>query len=710
MKYVLKQKNIFILFIRYVFSSQIFTDLLTNDSASNLHSDMVFDRNKEQNNSVLENNHCMFSFAKNNESNTSLRFQSTIEVCNSTFPEERYNPRVFTNNSCIFSDCTYDNISERPENSNYGNNQRHFRSTSHPNLFFDCEKRVNSAYYSAHDPNIASAEISRASENFTQTLNPTVSSQLNYGCIPIYETRHKSFENKFSQKYLDQRMMPYQKSNESDSTSYTCEPYVQNQKLTIPFTSEKKTDSQKRKRQIISLDPSNIKKKCDGLHSNSEPSNQLDSLSPVMLFMSDEILINNNSNEIKFPYYELAGETLSIFMDKKNKKYCENYEYFLSFIPGLFLEIETVSEEDFLFNQIHSNSILSHLSSDNWNKYIDDKIENYDFISIDSEVELKKISTFSEGLIFYEKNVPSHMKNSHLMPLYEKMTFILLKMKSEDSFGLFYELIKFETYYETNLYNYIEPNHNLYVYYILSIILKQLKHINSHVFSDSNIYNRKKILCRQPFNSIQKQEYNKKFFVQRLFSKLLLGMKNGILRSKFYNVALILDISSEKHRRKYYFNQTSYFIFFLRVFTSFVLEPNFNSNAESLDKFCRLSLDIINLSRSLGDRFLEKLAFMMENFNSGVFTVKTNIKLIRKFWGCDKDRIRLNDKLIYLYNKNNLLYGSPSIPHMYFSINDIFLSEICLSACLSRIYSGICFDEGVNCYGLKVILEKRLKL
>ncbi|TBU06327.1 hypothetical protein CWI36_0470p0010, partial [Hamiltosporidium magnivora] len=217
----------------------------------------------------------------------------------------------------------------------------------------------------------------------------------------------------------------------------------------------------------------------------SDSSDEASSLSQDAASVISEVENISEENictvETKSSFTEQARKTLTRFSNRHIKDYCENYEYFLSLVTSLFSEIEDLNTESISFESMYSKKIYNYIFYYGWNKYINDHIENYNSIIINSVKEFKDVLDVAESLLFYEKYFPGYVSQYEIICLYEKMEGILLEIKNEENFGLFYELIKFVAYYESRLFEYIESNHCLHVYFILSIISNQLKNISFEI-------------------------------------------------------------------------------------------------------------------------------------------------------------------------------------------------------------------------------------
>ncbi|TBU01747.1 hypothetical protein CWI36_1270p0010, partial [Hamiltosporidium magnivora] len=316
--------------------------------------------------------------------------------------------------------------------------------------------------------------------------------------------------------------------------------------------------------------------------------------------------VETNSN-----FTEQARKTLTRFSNRHIKDYCENYEYFLSLVTSLFSEIEDLNTESISFESMYSKKIYNYIFYYGWNKYINDHIENYNSIIINSVKEFKDVLDVAESLLFYEKYFPGYVSQYEIICLYEKMEGILLEIKNEENLGLFYELIKFAGNYES------KPL--FYVNFVLSIIGNQLKNISIGILKGIKISKCNKNIKYTSFNDEIKEEYLKIVFIQRLFSKLLPGMKNGISTVKL-NLEIIDKI-------KVFANKSSY--------------------------------------------ISENLAYLREKY------------------------LNLNPDL--------------SVSYKHLTLNDIFLSEICLSSFLSRQYEDLLFDNKIIPIGWKRLYENKIK-
>ncbi|TBU04967.1 hypothetical protein CWI37_0066p0040 [Hamiltosporidium tvaerminnensis] len=378
-------------------------------------------------------------------------------------------------------------------------------------------------------------------------------------------------------------------------------------------------------------------------------------------------------------------------------------------LTSLFSEIEDLNTESISFESMYSKKIYNYIFYYGWNKYINDHIENYNSIIINSVKEFKDVLDVAESLLFYEKYFPGYVSQYEIICLYEIMEGILLEIKNEENFGLFYELIKFVAYYESRLSEYIESNHCLHVYFILSIISNQLKNISFEILKGIKISKCNKNIKCTSFNDEIKEEYLKIFFIQRLFSKLLLGMKNGKLRTQFYIIFIILDFSSETHHKHHYLNQKSYFRFYLLVLASFILEYKFNSNIIVLNTFLKLSLNILNLKMNSQQLFFNETHFMMKTFFLGISTVKLNLEIIDKIKVFANKSSYISENLAYLREKYLNLNTDLSVSYKHLTLNDIFLSEICLSSYLSRQYEDLLFDNKIISIGWKRLYKNKIK-
>ncbi|TBU09635.1 hypothetical protein CWI36_0013p0030 [Hamiltosporidium magnivora] len=713
MKYIFTKKNLYELFVRIFFVCRIYSSLVTNNSAR----DILINRKDR---AVMESKNPRISIplspslSKYSDVHASALSQPRKEERNISVPRENYCSKEHIKYYGTHRFCENTKSDVQPKN---GSDESHQNFSNIQYSQNHCLERWSQNQFNGdNDMFYGSNNMPMLFPMRLESLIPIPYQYIDRSVSTEHESEFQNFKpgfneysgNKDPEVCLDQNTVAYPRYVDQQYIDLPSNVSLNRQERSSNSEITKRHDSHKRKQNDIILDSSNPKKICTELNTNFNIITHLQP-SAAISFTEKNNQINNESVETESKYYQLAIKTVTRFMDKNDKFYCENYKYFLSFIPCLYQEIEFESHEK-SFDLINTNPIFSHISRNNWNTYIDAQLDNYNSIIVDSENEFNQILEFGEGLIFYEKYFPSHVSPTQLICLYETMLSVLLKIKTESNFGLFYELIKFVAYYEYNLYDHVDLHHNLYVYFILSIISKQLKNIDLSIFLHIKVENCTKDIICQPFDNKRCQEHRKYFYLQRLFSKLLLGMKNGKLRTKFYDIVIILELSSLKHHSKLFFNQTVYFRFYLRVLVSFLLEPKFNSSLDILDKFLQFSIDILNLKRDFTVTFSKEIKSMIEKFELGAFTVELNLKII------DEVRVPNIGNKFYIqglaYLRKKFLPSSieTSFTDMFLSLNDIIMSEMCLSGYLSKIYECVNFDLEVMRLGLKVIYERRLKM
>ncbi|TBU05302.1 hypothetical protein CWI36_0649p0010 [Hamiltosporidium magnivora] len=382
-------------------------------------------------------------------------------------------------------------------------------------------------------------------------------------------------------------------------------------------------------------------------------------------------------------YAEIFQTKVINEMENNSGNMCQNYKSFLSLIPELYLEIDNEFGIT-INNNVVYDSMNKTLSRENYTEVILKEIKSYESVVIDADM-IPGILLFANTLLNFEKMYLADLEPYQILQFEDSMTVIIEKIKNHRNLGMFYELLKFVYYYQKNIFYHIEKNCILYVYFILAVISKQLNNFNDD-FS---------ILFKKCFKSEKGHCYNntinkylKKLYVQKVFSKLLLGMENGIIMAKFYNVYLSLEICWKSNHNTHFFNQILVFRFYLRVLISLVLICGSKLEIESLNNFINLSFEIFVNRGKLKDKFIQELKILIKDKNIINFLIKENLLIISKLTNKQAQSDCIN-------NWHNMLQENIK-KGIDLSFQNIFKSEVCLSCYLSMNYRNNNFEMDKN--------------
>ncbi|TBU09133.1 hypothetical protein CWI36_0058p0010 [Hamiltosporidium magnivora] len=395
-------------------------------------------------------------------------------------------------------------------------------------------------------------------------------------------------------------------------------------------------------------------------------------IDPVRL---ESVRQGNFNKELKFA--ELFKSRVIRWIEFEHEKIgCVNYNFFLSKIPDLYSEIDCGFGMGIIFNTIFEKS-KNDLMHGNYTKIISEKIEQYNSTAIETEETLNEILFFANNLINFEEKCLPGLSSKEILSE-QKITEIMKTIKDHKNLGVFYELLKFANYYYENLDNYVEKNYALHIYFLLSIISRQLKFFDG--FKTLQYKN-----CLFPKRKCVKNpslvDYANKFFVQKLFSRVLIGMKDGVPRASFYIVYLSLDLPSYAHHNNYFSNHRSFFKFYLRVLISSVLHEEFKPQNTTLNELISLAFDLFIVKPECKTKFINILRGLTNVKSIGSSLIKRNMKLIKEY--CQKTirGVSIQEITPWLENEKYSV-----------SFNDIFVSEMNLSWYLMQNYANNNFE------------------
>ncbi|KAK1347737.1 hypothetical protein LUQ84_002999 [Hamiltosporidium tvaerminnensis] len=290
---------------------------------------------------------------------------------------------------------------------------------------------------------------------------------------------------------------------------------------------------------------------------------------------------------------------------------CSNYIFFIAKSKELYSEIyfgfQTIFPEDNTVRENNENSI----TRGNYEEIISKEIEEFGFGAISTDKKVNEVFIFAINLKNFEETYLSNLRSDEISNVTKKIAETMSIIQKHKNLGIFYELIKFLIYYQGNIPNYIEKDCNLYFYFILSVISKQLRYFDGF----QSLKYKKCLFSREKCGNDTRDLYLKKFYVQKLFSKLLLGIKNGTMRAKFYNIYISHILTSKTHHNHRLFNQNRTFNFYLRIFISIVLCCEFEPDNSMLKNWVKLSLDIFTGKKALKNFFNDKLKLLIVGGN-----------------------------------------------------------------------------------------------
>ncbi|TBT99806.1 hypothetical protein CWI37_1210p0010, partial [Hamiltosporidium tvaerminnensis] len=290
---------------------------------------------------------------------------------------------------------------------------------------------------------------------------------------------------------------------------------------------------------------------------------------------------------------------------------CSNYIFFIAKSKELYSEIyfgfQTIFPEDNTVRENNENSI----TRGNYEEIISKEIEEFGFGAISTDKKVNEVFIFAINLKNFEETYLSNLRSDEISNVTKKIAETMSIIQKHKNLGIFYELIKFLIYYQGNIPNYIEKDCNLYFYFILSVISKQLPYFDGF----QSLKYKKCLFSREKCGNDTRDLYLKKFYVQKLFSKLLLGIKNGTMRAKFYNIYISHILTSKTHHNHRLFNQNRTFNFYLRIFISIVLCCEFEPDNSMLKNWVKLSLDIFTGKKALKNFFNDKLKLLIVGGN-----------------------------------------------------------------------------------------------
>ncbi|TBU04571.1 hypothetical protein CWI39_0788p0010 [Hamiltosporidium magnivora] len=437
--------------------------------------------------------------------------------------------------------------------------------------------------------------------------------------------------------------------------------------------------------------------KAESIFHKDQSGNSLLFSSNLSTMENNTLKKSGNSKAVKSYSREFKAKLSSFLENIPELKICSNYEKFLNMIPNLYKEIEDSLETNISIMEIWNVNDDDVLTFENYEDKIKKEIEKSKKIVLETDIFPEQISKFANKLIIFEKN---NAKNINFPEQIQIISTIMEKIKNDKNLVIFYEILKFVYYYSQNLQNCIESGYILYVQFFLSVISERLDSFDNSFSTEYKIcHHTLENKCEPKFLN----EYLKKIFVQKLFCKLLLGMKNGKMRSRFYNVYFSHEICARTHHNSNaFYNQSKIFKFYLRVFISIVLYPDFNSEIEYLEKFIDLSFDIFTTNKFCKKAFTQSLEHLITNTSIKFYSmIKTNLEIIKP--------------LILITAKNNgeFIINSFSELENKLSKNEIlsmkyvFVSEVCLSWYLNKQYQKHPFGIDEN-YTSWSTIEKSL--
>ncbi|TBU09472.1 hypothetical protein CWI36_0026p0020 [Hamiltosporidium magnivora] len=261
----------------------------------------------------------------------------------------------------------------------------------------------------------------------------------------------------------------------------------------------------------------------------------------------EPICCENNHEDTKIASY-INQFKIRIYADEMIvcARKCSTYFYYLNLVPELYLELNN------LFKIKKPNKFP---------------------IDIGTNEMIEEIVIFANYLVEFEKTISSDF---------------ILKEVPKISYDI------------TDINNYI-----LYVYFLLSVISKQFDNFDNNF----SLEYKRCVISNKICENNCKSKYLQKLFVQKLFFRLLLGMKAGRTKASFINVYLSLELVSETHHQFCFFNQRKNDKGYLRICVSVVLNLKCELDINQLDRFINLSLEIFTL-KSTSKKYLQ----MKSNF------------------------------------------------------------------------------------------------
>ncbi|TBU13437.1 hypothetical protein CWI38_0431p0010 [Hamiltosporidium tvaerminnensis] len=342
----------------------------------------------------------------------------------------------------------------------------------------------------------------------------------------------------------------------------------------------------------------------------------------------EPICCENNHEDTKIASY-INQFKIRIYADEMIvcARKCSTYFYYLNLVPELYLELNNLFKIK-KPNEFPSNNqnYETDLRYNNYLIKIKNEIKKYDSVDIGTNEMIEEIVIFANYLVEFEKTISSD--------------FILK-----------------------------ENNYILYVYFLLSVISKQFDNFDKNF----SLEYKRCVITNKICENNCKSKYLQKLFVQKLFFRLLLGMKAGRTKASFYNVYLSLELNDKGY---------------LRICVSVVLNLKCELDINQLDRFINLSLEIFTLKSTSKKIFTDEIKLFIYQADIHLI-VKKNLMIIKEI--SDKKRIYKNCRFIdqsLIYLKNRI----KSEPINGLINDDIVLSEICLVYILSESYINNNFE------------------